>query len=356
MSWMTKTFPWTVPLLSFCCQAMPVDRLGPPPNEHTGQIVAGRKVIGIFRDKSGQVRFSSANKIIQDRGGRVWVAGEGGVHVYDELRDRWTTFQSGVLKSPTSSMKMIAESVDRRIWVASMPVVGPNLSQFDGYRWSIIRRFSLPISTIFSGREGVLWFGMGKELVPYRADRWGKPFDVSAASGVDLPRIITGLEDRDGNIWIGWRNGALRLEALTGQWTNQLGQDKMAPVSIIYEDSKGRIWFANLGTVIGVYDKSSDSWSGYDMRSALAKLAEFKDARLLFSQGVNSISQDGTDQLMFGTRRGLIVYTESQNRWELFTCENSALPSETITALMEDRVGRMWIGTSEGLVILDRRS
>lgn len=356
MSWMRTTLPWTLPLLSFCCHATPADRLEALPNGQTGQTVASRKVIGVYRDKGGQVTFNAANMINQDRAGRVWVAAEGGVHLYDERRNVWTTFQTSAVKSPTSSMKMIAESEDGKIWVASIPLVGPNLSQFDGYRWNIITRFSLPISTIFSGRNGTLWFGVGKELIPYRAGGWGKPLDVSRARGVEVHRIIAGLEDRDGNLWVGWRNGTLRLDAM-GQWRDRVGQDKMAPASLIYEDLKGRIWFANLGTVITVYDKPSDSWSIYDLRNVLAgKFADDEDSRLPPSDGVNSISQDGADQLMFGTRKGLVTYSESENRWDLLTSENSALPSETITALMEDRVGRMWIATAQGLVILDRRS
>ena len=57
---------------------------------------------------------------------------------------------------------------------------------------------------------------------------------------------------------------------------------------------------------------------------------------------------------MFGSHEGLFTLNEAEKKWELATSENSGLPTDWVTSISEDKLGRIWIGTSNGVVILDQ--
>lgn len=57
--------------------------------------------------------------------------------------------------------------------------------------------------------------------------------------------------------------------------------------------------------------------------------------------------------MMFASDVGLISFKEDKNEWAVFTPENSGLPEGHITSIMEDRKGRIWLGTGKGIVVLE---
>jgi ligand-binding sensor domain-containing protein len=57
--------------------------------------------------------------------------------------------------------------------------------------------------------------------------------------------------------------------------------------------------------------------------------------------------------MLFATERGLVTFLESEKKWAVYSSQNSGLPDDYITALMEDRAGRILLGTNRGVVVLE---
>jgi ligand-binding sensor domain-containing protein len=121
--------------------------------------------------------------------------------------------------------------------------------------------------------------------------------------------------------------------------------------SPIYEDRKGRIWIARAHGNVCVYDKTLDIWTSYNLIDHLPATANKKDFADLRTA---AIYQDRLGRLMFGGNRGLFIFDEAENRWELLTSKNSSLPHDWITSISEDKSGRIWIGAYHGVVIVEQ--
>lgn len=193
---------------------------------------------------------------------------------------------------------------------------------------------------------------------------------MSEAIGSEFPLSVrAGLQDSEGNIWLATSDGIARFNESRHEWSildpfeqkvnvgPQLGRSVYADAQVIdgvyniYEDRTGRIWFASavLPGFHFSFDKHTKSWAHYRLVDHLPAIRP-NDARL----GLTEMYQDRFGRMMFGTNLGLLTFTEAENKWELYTRENSGLPDSLITTIFEDRSGRIWIGTGKGIVVLER--
>ena len=62
-------------------------------------------------------------------------------------------------------------------------------------------------------------------------------------------QILSMLEDRDGNLWLGTSRGLLRYNALGAEWLEQNAELNGAAVTALMQDGEGDIWFGN-GTTL----------------------------------------------------------------------------------------------------------
>jgi len=68
---------------------------------------------------------------------------------------------------------------------------------------------------------------------------------------------------------------------------------------------------------------------------------------------MTGIFEDKYGQILFATMQGLITFLGNENKWELLTSENSYLPGEVVTCIFEDKDSKLWLGTGQGIVVLE---
>jgi len=217
------------------------------------------------------------------------------------------------------------------------------------------------INCIVEDRDGILWFGTRDGLNKYDAlpaGRQGKsfthvpvPWDGENNLWGDLcnPNVIQCmLNDRTGDLWIGTcGGGAYRYDGETFtnfSFNNDMKQADSLHHNVIQsmtEDTAGNIWFTSL-THGGV--------SRYDGK----EVTHFSSSDGLKDDMVFSSFQDKTGNLWFGSIQtkyaGLYLYDG-----KTFTSfgKEDGLCDNFVTGFFEDKNGKLWIRTGSILCIYD---
>ncbi|HKA21080.1 MAG TPA: two-component regulator propeller domain-containing protein [Blastocatellia bacterium] len=314
--------------------------------------LAGHQVLKWY--KVDESAFPGA--IFQDESARYWVGNGVGLSNYDESQNIWTNIGLEALGWRTCDIKQIAQSSDRRLWIRSTPLLFDNIRVFDGKRWSSVQRLAASrVATIFSGASGKLWFAVGGELMAYEHGGWSLRLRVSDL--VKNPKlsyifsINTGLEDRNGLIWLAARDGIITLMPGTSKQTHYFEDENLAHVRCMYEDNMESVWVGSYEGSVSFYDRTKSSWRNYDLSKQVA-LGSQKGGHDRLTLSVNAIQQDKSGLLLIATTRGLVTVDGMGNKWQAFTHDNSLLPEGSITTMMQDKYGRIWIGTGEGILVL----
>ncbi len=201
--------------------------------------------------------------------------------------------------------------------------------------------------------KGFMWFGTqdglnqfdGYNFTIYRHDKYN-PSSISD----NFIRAIH--EDKDGNIWIGTLSGGLdRFDPYSGAFTS-FRFDKNNPegissdnVTSIFQDHTGILW---VGTDNGL-NMMSMLKTGRPSFTKFHHKASEKGS--ISDNEITVIFEDRNKTLWIGTQTGLNKYDRAANSFELINIGSRGY----ITAIAEDRLGNLFIGTREdGLFRLEQ--
>ena len=156
---------------------------------------------------------------------------------------------------------------------------------------------------------------------------------LDTSRGLSNDQVLSLLEDREGNLWVGTQDGGVnRLSDgrfKTYSSAEGLAGDIAWPV---FGDRDGNIW---IGTKSSGLSRFRDG-----------RFTTYSTAQGLSSNAVQAIAQDAEGSLWIGTRNGglnrlrdgrLTVYSTRQG-----------LPLDSVSALLGSRDGGLWIGTRGG--------
>jgi len=338
--------------------------------------VAGHQVLKTIATGNNHFCQCPADAIFE-YGGYYWISSYNSVYRYGEKDDQWSVYY-GVDKRSLNIVDNFSEGPDKKLWAHFGMGDGPEmLKYFDDDQWHDGTELSglksrSRAQAMFLGRDGKLWVAFKDGLFTYDGRGW---LDFGSRSeaikekyahlgrtrlqrarikerfhdDISTARILSGLQDCRGNIWLGLPHALLSFEGKQQQWSIFPLPDNLIGASRLYEDRKGRLWVADYSGSVAVYDINEDRWFVY--RLLVGPLSEGTEALPDFFP-IRSIYQDRSGRMMFATQIGLFVYTEESNKFEIYTSENSGLPNDIILSIMEDSKRRMWIGTMRGVIIL----
>lgn len=147
--------------------------------------------------------------------------------------------------------------------------------------------------------------------------------------------------DKDDIIFAGTHGGGVAMIDAAGETILQRwDEDKNKWISSLYLDSSDLLW---IGTYNGpmVYDRRTDQLTEYD--NIVEK-----------SMRVNSFHESKDGNIWIGTGDGLICMNINKKESRIYT-EEHGLPSNSVTNILEDNNGCLWISTLKGLSRFDRR-
>ncbi len=261
-------------------------------------------------DRSDGLPLNTVTSIVQDRAGFVWLGTGDGLARWDG--QRFLTF-----RTEPSNPRSISAS-----WV----------------------------NKLLLARDGTLWVGTeGGGVNHYRPDKGS--FDRFEAAN-DPNSLLSGSvlalsEGPDGRIWVGTQGGGLGvLDPATGKVRSYSTEDGLQPVvSAVHAAADGTVW---VGTTSGLFR--------LDPRSKVFEHL-FDGDEDLAAALIRTLTADSKGHLWIGTdRNGLARYspaTKQLQKYEAAPGDWSRLNSNSVTTVYEDRGGRIWVGTTGALHLLD---
>lgn len=157
------------------------------------------------------------------------------------------------------------------------------------------------------------------------------------------------LQDRDGTIWVGTRNGLYcfdpdKLVGSPSAYKQVMTASELhyCDVTCIFEDSKGRLWIGTMGDGAYRLDKATKTEDGYVA----------KTINDLISKEVHSIIEDRNGVIWMGTNKGMTCYNTLSNRITYYYDEYNLrrnFHADNSACLLPD--GRLAFGTNAGIVV-----
>lgn len=338
---------------------------------------------GRFRNVSvteGRVN-PSVEALCEDATGNLWVGTAGGLHcVSNGVVTTTYTMRDGL---PANLVTSLCPDQAGGLWVGT----SAGLVRFhDGTFQTVYTeangladRF---IRTLFEDRKGQLWIGTygGLYRSVNRASVEGAPTDLRCvaqwtAQGDAFDRVMSLVEDQEGSLWVGSRDGLTRLRTQRiSRFGKQQGLSQNS-VTAVCADAAGAVWVASWR---GGLDRVSDGrvatfsraqglgsdmllslcpgrdgvlWIGTDHADGLYR---FKDGNFthydarhgLTNVAIFALHEDRAGNLWIGTARTLTLFAGAQ--FTNFTAQEG-LAGDPVRAVLEDAAGDLWIGTGEGL-------
>ena len=222
------------------------------------------------------------------------------------------------------------------------------LSRFDGYEFTNYGvNEGLPnaaVNALLITRDGGLWVGTSRGL--YHFNPASQPLTSHRFSvyppntGKDTQVIRTLAEDRDGSIWVGTRAGGLfrlrRFSPSRAQFEPvDLGEPKPGMVHALLVDRQGALW---IGAQYGLYRRGLD-----------ARIQRYTTRNGLSHDSISALLEDRHGRIWACTFRDVSLLVPHPDPGERVVTIVYPLSVVLVNAALETSDGRLWFGTAEGV-------
>lgn len=337
---------------------------------------------------------TSANMILEDKEGTLFVTSGGAVFMFEEVSGRFipvkskdgqgvdvremtltkegiiylSTYGKGIysihkeervlaplenIHSPFLNMntaKVVAmiEDSNQNLWVGCFQkgvMMIPNRPTAFGF-WNLPEKeyeMGGTITCVYRDSQGFVWGGLENGGL-YKFNAKGEVVEHIATTQT----VISIYEDSNHVFWIGtYYNGLARLDARAGEcsFLPQFGKYR---IKSLVEDSRKNLYVSMFG----------EGLKGYHLPTGtMWELAEKtpESRNLMKNRWVNVLLCDSKDMIWIGHYKGISCY-DARNDCFLEVKGDSVLNTRVCYSLLEDHKGNIWMGTNNGLYMWNRIS
>lgn len=175
----------------------------------------------------------------------------------------------------------------------------------------------------------------------YNEDGWK---NINSISNKNLPICYSSAVDPiDGAIWLTTSDGLLKFNNDKGSMEQASPAAFKGFYSNIQFSIDGTLWTLLEGQ--GILQRQNNNWKLITPPNTLSL------------NGINKmfINQQGQAWMIAPKYQGIMVYNPNATgeKWSIINTYNNNLPSSTVTSMMDDKNGTMWVGTNNGIGLFD---
>lgn len=305
-----------------------------------------------------QLTNQMINSLTEDEKGNIWIGTDKGLDKYDaNFKNRLEFYQNKGKNSISESSINKVYYEKENIWLgtSNSGLIKINISNNEITRYSnnLDNKNSLPgnrVNDIMKDSRGNLWICTNQGLAKYNynADNFitysNEIYDKTSLIANDVISII---EDKSGVIWLGTYAGISMFDP-----NNEIQHYKTNPsdknsinsnlIQGIYEDNEGLLWVGTNSKGINIIDRE---------KNIIRRIDKEHNDFTLSDYSINDITGKD-DYIYIATDNGLNVLNKKTKKVEKYFKENN-IANNNIKSLFLDKRGYLWIGTIDGISVLN---
>jgi ligand-binding sensor domain-containing protein/signal transduction histidine kinase len=332
-----------------------------------------------FRDRTPDRINVTARSVITEKSGPIWL----GVDLADPGRQRIEQRLISVAavsnspafaverELPVDNLDYLLAARDGGFWVLADGRVqkwkntGRELD-WGAYPWNSMHA---PVKAACEDQHGNLIVAtLGEGVFWY--DSTGHATQISTAQGLSHNFILSLCMDHEGDLWVGTDGGG--LNRVKRRIFDIAGASSAWTIQSIAEDAQGGLWLGTFGSGLkyfkgGIFqpvglqqglsnlyiqsvfvDREQKVLAGAvspDFRGLFQVSESWTPIPEMFNRSISAMYQDRQGRLWLGTQNGLVC--RDGQHWQTFTTRDG-LSSDSVRAITDDAEGNLWIGTDGG--------
>lgn len=270
---------------------------------------------------------------------RIWIGSDSGLYRIERTAQGYRLVHEPFLNNPP--IRSIVSDQRGTMWIGTIDK-GLIRRTASGYKYFKLEgSFAHPVVSLVLDRDGQLWIGtLSESLWRYYQ---GKFDSFTEAQGLSNNIIQCLFEDKEGNIWVGtYRNG---LNCLKNGKVLTITLDEGLVDNVVWQiqsDRAGGVWICTSDGVSRLRNGRIESYASRDLTPNIVFRSSMVDSK---------------GQLFLGSNgNGLFRLVAGSGKVKAIPDPYLTLRSVSVRAMLEDRSGKLWIGTSRGLILLNNET
>jgi len=319
----------------------------------------------------------NTHSLCEDNNGYMWIGTEQGLYIYNPATQS-NTYYSNDPSDPNSisnnDIRYIFKDRNGNIWIGTyqggVNIYSPNQKRFQDYFPALNNSSNQKtryVKSIYQDRKGFIWIGTDMGL--YKFSERGEmlksyTYKANDPTTINIGGVAAIYQDREGRLWVGtWGGGMHLLNTETGAikrlpWIEEVHDNPLTQGDLnarsIAEDSKGNLWIGNMRGILDKYNPKTGVFEHFKIKlsnmniNAIIRvvLVDKEDNVWMGTEGSGLIKLDTKTKKLF--RYGTISNTNHES--------NTSLNSLDAYSLYFSPDNKLWIGTSNGVNVLDLKT
>ncbi len=308
----------------------------------------------LYTQENSELPWDMSRAIINDYDNSIWIGTDNGIVKIDN--DNWYHFNSkntiisstAYDKNKTKSVRDMAVDKFNNKWF----IIGWSVYKYDNNNWIQFDSTNSPIkweNNIYIDHSNNVWFTSSHGITKFDGHKWSEINTQN--SNLPSDKTLGVYVDLKNRLWVGTFEGNVIIENGKLQLINDTNSPlSKAYISKIFEDKNRNMWFAlnkTKSTDAGIFKlDSTDKW----------ERIKHPNADIFSENSINDFLLDEDNNLLWITLNGIgvLCYNLIAKKWEIYTNENSNIPSIHCEKITKDKVGSIWIATYSGVVKLNK--
>ncbi|MGB2129489.1 MAG: hybrid sensor histidine kinase/response regulator transcription factor, partial [Flavicella sp.] len=297
--------------------------------------------------------------IIQVEDGFLWLGTNYGLEKFDMTTGNTKRYLSDKTSNSISSNEIRSFMKDDKglVWICTtskIDVLNTKTNSYEHYEYPL-GAFKEESSSykpyLYQDKQGDIWLGYKNGLyILNRQIGLFEKFQISDGSISKInDEVRTIVQDRLGKLWVGTYNGGYVIDKTSASIVhfqhdkNDIKALSQNSIYDIIEDTKGDMWIGTYAGGVNYFDRSYDVFKHFSVGNNTSRL-NYKV--------VSAIVEDENRNLWIGTEGGgLNFYDHKTGLFRYYKHKDfnsTSLSNDNVKTILKTKKGNLWIGTHDG--------